>query len=106
MAKGWISGSRYGRLAATDPLIKAKLDPSLLAYVLEQLDGSDMETALFVCHEWCCIIRAGLHFARNVKQIQERALCACMSYDSEPEDWGPVDFHDDDDDRYDGYGSF
>jgi adenylate kinase family enzyme len=71
IAKDWAKGPRSGRLAAgAKPLILAKLhEPSLLALVLEQLEGGTMCNAMLVNKEWNSVICLAAGFHLKAKQV-------------------------------------
>lgn len=71
IAKDWAKGPRSGRLAAgAKPLILAKLhEPSLLALVLEQLEGETMINAMRVNKEWNSVICLASGFQLKAKQV-------------------------------------
>jgi adenylate kinase family enzyme len=71
IAKDWPNGPREGRLAAgTKPLIHEKLhESSLLARVLEQLEGGSMGHAMLVNKEWSSVICLAPGFQTKVNQV-------------------------------------
>ena len=71
IAKDWPKGPRSGRLAAgARPLIHAKLhEPSLLALVLELLEGEAMGHAMLVNKEWSGVICLAPGFQAKAIQV-------------------------------------
>ena len=72
IAKGWVNGPRTGRLAARDePLINAKLhEPSLLALVLDQLEGESMRNAVLVSKGWSSAMLSSPEIKRKVDELK------------------------------------
>jgi hypothetical protein len=116
IAKGWTNGPRTGRLAARDePLINAKLhEPSLLALVLEQLEGESMCNAVLVNKEWSRVVLTSPEIKRKVDELKEVQILRNIGLDCRSSDGGDdtdQGYSYSDDQRfdrlhqYDGYGS-
>jgi hypothetical protein len=72
IAKGWANGPRAGRMMAKrpEPLIHAKLcEPSLLALILDRLEGEPMGHALLVNKEWSRVLLSSPDLERKAKEL-------------------------------------
>ena len=87
IAKGWANGPRAGRMMANrpEPLIHAKLcEPSLLALILDRLEGEPMSNALLVNKEWSRVLLSSPDLERKAKDlVMARAF---RSRDSDSDD--------------------
>ena len=109
IAKGWANGPRTGRMAKQpEPLIHAKLcEPSLLALVLDRLEGEPMSNALLVNKEWSRVLLSSPDLNRKATElVMARALRGRES-DSEDDRVMYVSYLSDGNGQYGytGYGS-